>query len=398
MLIEVGREALGADATDDEAIAEGTPPARALRGLARRRGRPRYGTFEDGASSAAARPSRSPPPASARAGGARQPAGRSRRCPSPSSAPTFLGLSSPRVAPGLMSWPAWQAVASAERVPASDDTSPLFRAVTAAGHRVDVLSEPSAADLLRRRVGVRHGGLARRRRSRPRRRRRLRHRDRHRGESGRPAAAVEVLHASYDVPGARVPDLVADGIGRVPCPWDREQTHRSLARYLLEETYETLEAIDTEDYAHLRGGASATCCSRWSSTPGSLRRTRTTRSPSTTSPADCGQSLALALARVRRARRGRRRRGEANWGLAEGRREGPWLGARRDPGRRPRSRSLTRWLAAMPSASPRRPGHRSATGCSRSSWRRARRAWTPSRSLRDAVRRLADAVRTTETC
>jgi XTP/dITP diphosphohydrolase len=36
------------------------------------------------------------------------------------------------------------------------------------------------------------------------------------------------------------------------CPWDREQTHESLARYLLEETYETLEAIDTGDYTHLR--------------------------------------------------------------------------------------------------------------------------------------------------
>lgn len=29
------------------------------------------------------------------------------------------------------------------------------------------------------------------------------------------------------------------------CPWDREQTHRSLRPYLLEETYEALEAIDT---------------------------------------------------------------------------------------------------------------------------------------------------------
>ena len=32
---------------------------------------------------------------------------------------------------------------------------------------------------------------------------------------------------------------------RAECPWKKEQTHRSLARYLLEETYETLEAIDT---------------------------------------------------------------------------------------------------------------------------------------------------------
>lgn len=31
------------------------------------------------------------------------------------------------------------------------------------------------------------------------------------------------------------------------CPWDREQTHHSLRRYLLEETYEVLEALDAED-------------------------------------------------------------------------------------------------------------------------------------------------------
>jgi tetrapyrrole methylase family protein/MazG family protein len=31
------------------------------------------------------------------------------------------------------------------------------------------------------------------------------------------------------------------------CPWDREQTHESLRPYLLEETYELLEAIDASD-------------------------------------------------------------------------------------------------------------------------------------------------------
>jgi tetrapyrrole methylase family protein / MazG family protein len=31
------------------------------------------------------------------------------------------------------------------------------------------------------------------------------------------------------------------------CPWDREQTHESLRQYLLEETYELLEAIDAGD-------------------------------------------------------------------------------------------------------------------------------------------------------
>ena len=31
---------------------------------------------------------------------------------------------------------------------------------------------------------------------------------------------------------------------RAKCPWDRQQTHQSLTRYLLEESYEALEAID----------------------------------------------------------------------------------------------------------------------------------------------------------
>jgi XTP/dITP diphosphohydrolase len=34
---------------------------------------------------------------------------------------------------------------------------------------------------------------------------------------------------------------------RAQCPWKREQTHRSLARYLLEETHETLEVLDAAD-------------------------------------------------------------------------------------------------------------------------------------------------------
>jgi len=36
------------------------------------------------------------------------------------------------------------------------------------------------------------------------------------------------------------------------CPWDAEQTHQSLARYLLEETYEALEAMDQADLGSLR--------------------------------------------------------------------------------------------------------------------------------------------------
>jgi tetrapyrrole methylase family protein/MazG family protein len=44
---------------------------------------------------------------------------------------------------------------------------------------------------------------------------------------------------------------------RAQCPWDRQQTHRSLTRHLLEETYEVIEAIDELDsgsdgYEHLK--------------------------------------------------------------------------------------------------------------------------------------------------
>jgi len=50
------------------------------------------------------------------------------------------------------------------------------------------------------------------------------------------AAVFEVVHR------LRAPD---------GCPWDREQTHESLRPYLLEETYELLEAIDSGDEAKM---------------------------------------------------------------------------------------------------------------------------------------------------
>lgn len=37
------------------------------------------------------------------------------------------------------------------------------------------------------------------------------------------------------------------------CPWDREQTHQSLKKYLIEETYEAVDAIDSGDMDELRG-------------------------------------------------------------------------------------------------------------------------------------------------
>ena len=37
------------------------------------------------------------------------------------------------------------------------------------------------------------------------------------------------------------------------CPWDREQSHRTLRPYVVEEAYEVCEAIDREDWDELRG-------------------------------------------------------------------------------------------------------------------------------------------------
>jgi XTP/dITP diphosphohydrolase len=55
-------------------------------------------------------------------------------------------------------------------------------------------------------------------------------------------------------PGARLLDLVAvmDRL-RSPggCPWDAEQTHASLLQYLIEETYETVEAVESGSRDHL---------------------------------------------------------------------------------------------------------------------------------------------------
>ena len=56
--------------------------------------------------------------------------------------------------------------------------------------------------------------------------------------------AVDALRALNEV----VERLRAPG----GCPWDREQTHRSLRPYLLEETYEVLEAIDSLEPGTLR--------------------------------------------------------------------------------------------------------------------------------------------------
>ena len=51
----------------------------------------------------------------------------------------------------------------------------------------------------------------------------------------------------------RLVDVMRRLRGPGGCPWDREQTIQTLRPFVLEETYEVLDAIDREDHAALRG-------------------------------------------------------------------------------------------------------------------------------------------------
>jgi XTP/dITP diphosphohydrolase len=172
-------------------------------------------------------------------------------------------LTSPRVAPGLLTRAAWQAFTNADEIGAAGTPSP--GAAGAGQLRSDVQAlvgsgltvtqvEGSVADHWTWLSAAAGSG------------RQVAWLVGEDGEPGllrvvadqltrepRPPYDVEILHGSYDVPGGRLIDLVRvmDRLRR-NCPWDQEQTHESLAKYLLEETYETLEAIDTGDRAHLR--------------------------------------------------------------------------------------------------------------------------------------------------
>lgn len=73
---------------------------------------------------------------------------------------------------------------------------------------------------------------------------------------GDPPPGAEVVHGSWDPPGARLLDLV-DVTERLHAPvggdpWRLEQTHQTLARYLLEEAYEAYDAIEAHDLEALR--------------------------------------------------------------------------------------------------------------------------------------------------
>lgn len=166
-----------------------------------------------------------------------------------------LLLASPRVAPGLLSADAWDALRSAAHVVAADPTAPHPAAVAAAGVDVrPVLPDASGAppspgalaDLLLSLV-ARHGTVVW-----------FGSPDGDPGLSEALAVALpeedpptlELLVASWDVPGARLLDAVAvmDRL-RSPggCPWDARQTHASLTPYLVEETFEAVEALERLD-------------------------------------------------------------------------------------------------------------------------------------------------------
>jgi len=68
-------------------------------------------------------------------------------------------------------------------------------------------------------------------------------------------AELELMYGSWDPPGARLLDAVAV-MDRLASPggdpWKRAQNHRTLAPYLLEESYEAYDAIEAGDMDALR--------------------------------------------------------------------------------------------------------------------------------------------------
>lgn len=123
---------------------------------------------------------------------------------------------------GALSLAEWDALRDATLVICSDPSHPHARAVADAG--IDVARGPAAGDAVLLLLP---------------------------GEQCPPGA--EVVAAAAPTPGSAVLDVVAVMARlRSECPWTRQQTHASLAHYLLEETYEALEALDTGDSALLR--------------------------------------------------------------------------------------------------------------------------------------------------
>jgi MazG family protein len=89
------------------------------------------------------------------------------------------------------------------------------------------------------------------RRSKPKLHRRKAHLKQHSAAPARKTWTARVVHPRRDgSAGKSFEKLVAlQARLRAPggCPWDREQTHESLRKFLVEETYEVLDAMESDD-------------------------------------------------------------------------------------------------------------------------------------------------------
>ncbi|HEX4833192.1 MAG TPA: MazG family protein [Trebonia sp.] len=158
-------------------------------------------------------------------------------------------LTSGRVAPGLLGWEAWDVLRSASRVLVGPAEHPQRPALAEAGITVEVAAGQGGPDGLARLLAEAAAGGPAAWLPPP-------------GEEPPPAVlaalsaagvAARVLPGPGDLPGAHLIDVVAtmDTL-RASCPWDRKQTHESLAPHLLEEPYEALEALETGDQQAFR--------------------------------------------------------------------------------------------------------------------------------------------------
>lgn len=153
---------------------------------------------------------------------------------------------SPRVAPGLLSLPAWDALRAADTVLAAVD-DPHVRAIVSSGIAVTVSDAvPPPSPTAAATVWIAPTGDVAWARSMA---------DDLMSDAGADGAGtgVEVVFGSYDLPGSALIDVVEviDRLRR-ECPWTSEQTHDSISHYVLEEAHETLEALDSGDGDHLR--------------------------------------------------------------------------------------------------------------------------------------------------
>ena len=168
----------------------------------------------------------------------------------------LLVSTSPRVAPGCLTWDAWQAL-RAGQVWTADLDHPQLAALAAAGIPVEIVPAASAIEQAARFRSAARDGVAVWLAGADGDERFLRAlADLVSRETGAGAIVeFEVIAGSYDLPGARLLDAVAvmDRL-RSPggCPWDAKQTHESLGKYLLEEAYEAYEAIEDDDSDALR--------------------------------------------------------------------------------------------------------------------------------------------------